>query len=354
MNVFLTGATGFLGEYILANLLQRGHSVWALYRKEPRKLSTLRFLSAIGLPKAVNSLFWCKGNVLDIDTEWELWCRQHKDLSEVDTVLHNAASTRLHLDENGEPLKTNLGSARALMRLAQRKPFSFHLISSAYVCGLVRGSKIYEQNHLHPDFVTVYEESKWEAEQIWMEKATIFRPSIIIGDSQTARCTSFTGWYILFQAAHLLDRLLRDAPLSERHHLSIQVPADPDGSANIIPVDYVAGAVVRIIENPDHHGKIFHLTHPNPPQHKWTLDLIHRKFNLNGITLAGPDVPIQPRNKIEGMVWRQMQILRYHLANNPVFDRAHTDSALPHFKIPPITEPLVNDLIDYAIQNNWE
>jgi thioester reductase-like protein len=38
MNVLLTGATGFLGEYLLAELLKRDHSVWAFYRSDPRKL----------------------------------------------------------------------------------------------------------------------------------------------------------------------------------------------------------------------------------------------------------------------------------------------------------------------------
>ena len=32
MKVLLTGGTGFLGEYLLAELLDRGHSVWCLYR----------------------------------------------------------------------------------------------------------------------------------------------------------------------------------------------------------------------------------------------------------------------------------------------------------------------------------
>ncbi len=46
-----------------------------------------------------------------------------------------------------------------------------------------------------------------EAEQLWMGDATILRPSIIVGDSETGRCGSFGGWYILFQAVSLLDRL---------------------------------------------------------------------------------------------------------------------------------------------------
>ena len=36
MKVLLTGSTGFLGEYLLAELLEHGHSVWCLYRSEHR------------------------------------------------------------------------------------------------------------------------------------------------------------------------------------------------------------------------------------------------------------------------------------------------------------------------------
>jgi len=45
MRVFLTGATGFLGEYLLRELLLRGHSVWCLYRQPGKRLDTVRFLS---------------------------------------------------------------------------------------------------------------------------------------------------------------------------------------------------------------------------------------------------------------------------------------------------------------------
>ncbi|MBI5250246.1 MAG: SDR family oxidoreductase, partial [Desulfomonile tiedjei] len=56
MKVLLTGGTGFLGEYLLAELLERGHSVWSLYRSESRKLDTLRFLSSLNLPRSAESL----------------------------------------------------------------------------------------------------------------------------------------------------------------------------------------------------------------------------------------------------------------------------------------------------------
>lgn len=354
MKVLLTGGTGFLGEYLLAELVQRGHTVWALYRNESKKLDTVRFLSSLGLPHSADSLHWFKGEVLDANDQWENWCRQYDGLDEVDTLLHSAASTRLHLDESGEPLKTNLGSATVLRQLLDRRPMKAHLISTAYVCGFIRGRTILEVNHPRGDFVNVYEESKWEAEQIWMGEATLLRPGIIVGDSETGRCTSFSGWYILFQAAHLLDRLLRDASNSNRHNLQIDVPADPEGTTNIIPVDYVAKAAIRIIENPDNHKKTFHLTHPKPLPHWRTLDIICRRFDVGGINFAGEGAPFtQPRNRIERMVWRQMQAILFHFSNNPSFDRTNTDRELPDLVVPPLVDPLVDKILDYAIANDW-
>jgi thioester reductase-like protein len=354
MKVLLTGGTGFLGEYLLAELLDRGHSVWCLYRNEHRKLDTIRFLSSRGLPRSAESLHWFKGEILNAVDQWDDWRRDCEGLDDVDTLLHNAASTRLHMDEFGEPLKTNLGSAKVLRSLVERKPMKVHIVSTAYSCGLVQGETVYEVNHPRGDHVNVYEESKWEAEQLWMNDATILRPAIIVGDTETGRCTSFTGWYILFQAVHLFDRLMGDSDELNRHDLRIDIPADPNGTENIIPVDYVAQAAIRIIEKPENHKKIFHLTHPSPPTHEWTLDLICKRFKLGGLRFAGAGAPFtQPRNRIERMVWRQMQTILFHFANNPVFDRTNADKAAKELPVPPITEDFVHKLLDYAIEMDW-
>ncbi len=354
MNVLLTGGTGFLGEYLLAELLERGHSVWALYRNESRKLDTIRFLSSLGLPHSAGDLRWFKGEALDAGDAWDDWRRQCPSLDEVDTLLHSAASTRLHMDENGEPLKTNLGAAKALRRLVERKPMKVHLVSTAYVCGFIQSGRVFEVNHPRGDFVNVYEESKWEAEQIWEGAATLLRPGIIVGHSETARCASFTGWYILFQAAHLLDRLLNGAPGTDRTQLNLTIPADPAGTSNIITVDYVAKAAVRLIENEANHNRIFHLTHPTPPTHSTTHDIVCERFNLGGFTFAGQGAPFtQPRNRIERMVWRQMQSILFHFSNNPDFDRTNIDTALPDLPVPPIDEALIHKLVDYAVEKDW-
>ncbi len=121
MNVLLTGGTGFLGEYLLAELLDRRHSVWAHYRSESRKLDTNTFLGGLGLPRSAGSLKWFKGDILEADNQWDQWRQDYKGIEDVDTLLHSAASTRLHMDEHGEPLRTNLGSTVTLRKLMDRK-----------------------------------------------------------------------------------------------------------------------------------------------------------------------------------------------------------------------------------------
>jgi nucleoside-diphosphate-sugar epimerase len=354
MKILLTGATGFLGEYLLSELLDRGHCVRALYRNEYKKLDTLRFLGGMGLPRRADDLQWFKAEILDLDEKWEDLCREHPDLEDMDQLLHCAASTRFHMDEHGEPLRTNLGGARTLLRIVEKRPLQAHIISTAYVCGLTQGFTMQEVNHPRGDFVNVYEESKWEAEQLWMGKATILRPSVIVGHSETGRCISFTGWYILFQAAHLMARLMRNGTSDSRLNLQIDLPADPDAVTNIIPVDYVAKAAVALIENPANHNKIFHLTHPDPPTHQWTLDYICKKFDIGGFRFVGAGAPIaQPKNRVERMMWRQIQSIRFHFANNPLFDRSNIDAALPDLFVPPITEAFVTQLLEYAIMRDW-
>lgn len=227
MNVFLTGATGFLGEYLLAELLERGHRVWALYRNESNRGKTDRFLSGLGLDPGGPRLHWLKGDVVEADRQWERWEQELPSLKEVDHILHSAASLRFRLNSSGEPRRTNLGGARALWDLTRRRPMRVHLVSTAYVCGLTPGGPVYEVTHPRGTFANAYEESKWEAEQLWAGNATILRPGVIIGDSRTGRCTSFTGWYIIAKGGYLMDQFLNFSSAYDRRNLQIDVPWIP-------------------------------------------------------------------------------------------------------------------------------
>lgn len=354
MNVFLTGATGFLGEYLLSRLLRRGHKVWALYRQEAKKEQTMHFLSEEDLLPADDALTWIRGDVVDLDQNWADWEKACPSLKQVDHFLHNAASLRFKMNAEGEPRRTNVEGAKAVWRLHQKRPFQVHLISTAYVCGLIPWGTVYEGRHPRGNFASAYDESKWEAEEIWAGKATIFRPSVMVGDSSTGRCTSFTGWYIIARGGHLLEQFLNVHPAYDRWDLNLQVPMDPHSTLNVIPVDYVAEAVVRLMEDPAQHRRIFHLTHPRPLTHAWSHEVLCRRFRLGGIRFVGAKEAVStPEDPLKKMIWEQVRRMYAYFATNPLFDRRNTDLALPDLAVPLIDESFINKLLDVAIANHW-
>lgn len=354
MNLFLTGATGFLGEYLLATLLERGHRVWALYRNESKRIRTDQFISGMGLDHDPPSLQWLKGDVVEVNERWSGWEQDIPSLKKVDQLLHSAGSLRFRPNSAGEPRRTNLEGARALWQLTRQRFMQVHLVSTAYVCGLIPGGEVYEVNHPAGNFANAYEESKWEAEQVWADQATIIRPSVIVGDSRTGRCTSFSGWYIIAKGGYLMDQFLNFAPAHNRQDLQIEVPMDPKGTLNLIPVDYVAKATIELIENPANHNQIFHLTHPNPLTHEWSHKIMCRRFNLGGIRFTGIGSSLSESNDpLKQLIWNQTRRMYSYFSNNPTFDRTHTDRALPHLEVPIIDEALVTKLLDYAIAQDW-
>ena len=103
-----------------------------------------------------------------------------------------------------------------------------------------------------PQFHNTYEHAKFEAEQWLLKKmeggfpATIFRPSMVVGDTQTGKIIHFQVFYYL--AAFLTGQ--RTAGI---------LPNLGDVRLDIIPADYVARALVLSISHPETRGKIFHL-----------------------------------------------------------------------------------------------
>ena len=80
----------------MAELLDRGHSVWAHYRSESWKLDTIRFLSSLGLPRSVGALKWFKGGILEAHDEWERWRKEYQGIEEIDTLLHSGVNPTPH------------------------------------------------------------------------------------------------------------------------------------------------------------------------------------------------------------------------------------------------------------------
>src|SRR3954463_16777599 len=168
----------------------------------------------------------------------------------VTAVMHCAASISfaLPLDEarqiNVEGTREVIGFAReakALGRLARFVP-----VSTAYVAGITRGTFRERQLDAGQEFRNTYERTKWEAEHI-VAAATdlapvVARPSIVMGEATSGWTPAFN---VLYWPIRAFSRGLFES-----------VPARPEALVDVVPVDYVADALVHLLEDTSSSGVV--------------------------------------------------------------------------------------------------
>ncbi len=134
-----------------------------------------------------------------------------------------------------------------------------HHVSSIAVAGLYKGlfrEDMFDEGQKleHP-----YHRTKFESEKIARTQAKVpwrvYRPSIVVGNSETGEMDKIDGPYYFFTAIK-----------KARHYLPGWFPlVGPEfGHTNIVPVDYVAAALDRIAHQPGLDRQAFHLCNPKP------------------------------------------------------------------------------------------
>ncbi|HEX5861081.1 MAG TPA: SDR family oxidoreductase, partial [Nocardioides sp.] len=161
-------------------------------------------------------------------------------------------------DETNETM--NVGGTRHALQLADALQVGcFHQVSSVAAAGEYRGrfdETMFDEGQHLP---SPYHRTKFESEKIVREEATVpwrvYRPAIVVGDSQTGEMDKVDGPYYFFPAMKMMrDRLPAWLPL-----LGVDL-----GDTNVVPVDYVAKAMDHIAHLPDRDGEAFHLVNPEP------------------------------------------------------------------------------------------
>jgi thioester reductase-like protein len=245
--VFLTGATGFLGMEVLARLLEASdRTVVALVRAaddagaEDRLYTVLAQLYRDPSQyrerlRAVAGDVTSPGLGLDPAVRTSL-------AEEVGAVMHCAASIAfdLPLDEarsiNVEGTREVIGFARECKALGRLERFVH--VSTAYVSGKYEGTFRERQLDAGQEFRNTYEQTKWEAEHIVREaldlSPCIARPSIVMGESDTGWTPAFN---VLYWPLRAFSRGLFD-----------EIPGLPSAHVDIVPVDFVADALVRLLD----------------------------------------------------------------------------------------------------------
>lgn len=247
--ILLTGATGFVGMTVLARLLADGHEVHCLVRgaDDAEADSRLRAVMArVGSPDSGRAVAVAG----DLTAERLGLGERHDELAaRVGSVIHSAASIAFDLPLD-EARAINVEGTRRVLHFAGAVPDlqRFTYVSTAYVAGDRRGT-VYEEDRDAGRFRNSYEHSKHEAEALVRASAvpwTIARPSIVVGERET-------GWTASFNVLYAPLRALGAGAYPV-------IPARRRAPLDVVPIDYVADAVVALAQHPEAVNGTFHLT----------------------------------------------------------------------------------------------
>lgn len=359
--ILFTGATGFLGHYILRDLLTRGVRIVAVLRPplDQAKARLETMLAAIGLPVeqylSNGSLLLVPGSLPDTLPE--------PDWGRTDAILNCAASLSLFANGDGEPFNTNVSGTEALAEWAIRhNVIRIHAVSTAYTCGWLQGAIPERFHDPPPEFQTDYERSKWQAEAVLEEwsswighSLTLYRPSFLVGDSTTGHTTQFAGFYQFARLVGALKERYASKNNGTRTYIPLRIPGRPDDRQNIVPVDFVSRVIAEVVTRPRFHGRIYHLTNPEPPTNDMMKRCYEDYFGLHGGFFAPPDEVLGKCNQAESLLWDQYHLITPRVVHNPQFIMDNTREVMQAAGIsfPTLHPERIFMLFDYAARKGW-
>ncbi|MDR7074600.1 SDR family NAD(P)-dependent oxidoreductase [Fictibacillus barbaricus] len=341
MNIFLTGATGFLGGRLIQNLAREGHTLYVLARNLQKAEELLK--KTAGFKGEVHVI---KGDItvpnLGIDKESE------KELTQnIDVFYHMAALVKFDQDLKDELFAINYEGTKHALDAAKKFGVShFYYVSTAYTLG----KEEFAKEELHPlssSFNNPYEESKCKAEHLCMEyqhffHITILRPAIIIGDSKTGEADSKFTLYGLMRSLEVFKkRFQRKGHGDKVFHLLCE-----DGSTqNLVPVDYVADVLSDALLL-GRENKIYHITNSNPPLSADVFQIMRTKADLHPFKLA--PYSYEPYlDQDEENLNKMVDVYKNYLNRKIVFDDTNTQELLKALDKEPLSmdEEMINLII---------
>ena len=337
MSYFVTGGTGFLGRFLIGNLLKRKGMIHVLVRKESMKKFDALAKKQGWDPKRVVAV---PGDMTA--PKCGLSAAQVRTLGakKIQHFFHLAAIYDLTASAEEQQAANIDGTRHALDLGAALKVKCFHHASSIAAAGLYPGvfreDMFDEAEGLDDPYLRTKHESEGLVRAEKRVKWRIYRPGMVVGHSKTGEMDKIDGPYYFFTFLKKLREML--PPWMPT--LGIE-----GGRINVVPVDFVVDAMDHIAHKPRLDGHCFHLTDPEPmrvgevlntfaraghaPEMTMRIDARMFAFVPGGVRMAVGNLP--PVKRFIGMMLRDFKIPKEVLKfiTYPTrFDNRETERAL--------------------------
>ncbi|HYX15518.1 MAG TPA: amino acid adenylation domain-containing protein [Nostoc sp.] len=367
-NVLLTGATGFLGAFLLHELLEQTQAkVYCLVRASDVQEGNDRIKSILEEYK-----LWEQNRssriipvIGDISLPLlGLSSEQFQNLAEtIDIIYHNGALVNFVYPYSALKAANVLGTQEILRLASQTKIKPVHFVSTIGVFSPIAYPEtgvILEQSADRPHGLYGYTQSKWVAEKLVTlahergVPTAIYRPTWIEGHSQTGICNR----------PGFLRSLIKGC---------IQLGFAPDWNipVDIVPVDYISQAIVQLSKQKSFNQRIFHISNPQSISWyqlaKWmqnfgySIEIIPFQDWLSKVDFF---LPTMPENALlpflsflfEKLPEQQQSIPEIYFQSKSLqFDSSNTFTGLVGSSItcPPVDDKLLNTYFSYFIDSGF-
>jgi nucleoside-diphosphate-sugar epimerase len=338
-NIFLTGATGFLGGQIAYDLLTTTAArVHCLARAQADQSAVARVLSrlrriarTLGRSEAeahaeVDAQLGVRLSVHDGDIVRPMLGlseRVHGELA-VDEIWHVAASVDFLPARRRQTFEANVDGTKAMLRFADaRNVRCFNYVSTAFVAGEQRGTIFEGPADASWPPNNPYEESKRVAEDLLLQHHArtgmahrILRPTVIVGDSRSHEPESSAALYgflsILLHLRQSVDAI-RDVDFDRTPMCLL---TESGGKLNLICVDHASGLIIDLASQQSSVNQIFHIGAIEPTPLSHLADAVAASKGWN-IRLVDTPSALRPSDVI---VQRWTKRFNCYLFNSKSFD----------------------------------